>query len=517
MSAQATRILVTAFGPVPGSGPHASALFGMVTALRGEVDMVTLKTDALPHLSRIGEARMFRVPVSGDSRQQQRAFARAVVRQVESETYDAVHVRGAIEGQALLPLADALDFFFVYEVATFPDESDPLDLKMDWERAHHACLNRADAILVPSTAAAKSAVEMGFGDKVRVVFPGVDLYRFDWQTRPQTENARLLYLGSFAADRDLSTLLRVVRALRERYPLEVLIAGDTDPVRHRRLKAMVSYYDLVNTVRVKGEPRPSSLAALIGATDVCLTTAAISPRFGTYGDLPEPLLEYLACRKPVVAAHVPALLDVVENGTHALLYEPGNESSLKHAIERLLTDAELRNRLAESGYERIRALYSDGARRRRIAEIYESLLPNVHTVDAFADPFLDSGEAGTSVPTGMHEENLEETPGEATSIRPPAPGEMDDWAAVPSDALLVPNLTASMESVAMHSGIDGATDPAMVVPDELDETRATLEMVVEETFEGERSPTDQQRPLSSDAAVAVLKRLTTDEAEETEP
>lgn len=513
MSAHATRILVTAFGPVPGSGPHASALFGMVTALRGDVDMVTLKTDALSHLSRIGDARMFRVPVSGDHRRQQRAFARAVVRQVESETYDAVHVRGPIEGQALLPLADALDFLLVYEVASFPDESDPLDLKMDWERAHHACLERADAILVPSTSAAKRVIELGFGEKTHVVFPGVDLYRFDWQTPPQSESARLLYLGAFGADRDLSTLLRVVRALRERYPLEVLIAGDTDPVRQRRLNAMVAYYDLERTVRVKGEPRTSGLAALIGAADLCLTTAAVSPRFNAYGDLPEPLLEYLACRKPVVAANVPAIADVVTHDEHALLYDSGNESSLMEAIERLLTDATLSARIAERGYERVRGLFSDGARRRRIAEVYAELLPSVRDVDAFADPFLDSGEADNAVPTGMHEERLEEHPGESTSIRPPSPGEMDDWATVPSDGLVLPAISGAMLSGPLHAGVDGATDPAMMVPDELEDTRSTIDMEAEATLPGQGSPTEEQQTLSTEAAEALLKQFRNGEHE----
>src|SRR5262245_4397337 len=119
------RVLVTAFAPVPGSSPHASAVLGMAQALRAELDLVTLKSEHLSHREDVGLARMFRVPVGmGTPQEQRETFGRAVSRQVEGQTYDAVHVRGPIEGQVVAERKDALSFRFIYEIATFPDEAE---------------------------------------------------------------------------------------------------------------------------------------------------------------------------------------------------------------------------------------------------------------------------------------------------------------------------------------------------------------------------------------------------------
>ena len=99
MDGSRIRVLVTAFAAVPGSSPHSAAMLGMMAALRADVDLVSLKTDSLPHVELVGDARMFRVPVGdADPLDQRRIFDRAVARQLEAERYDVVHVRGPFEG-----------------------------------------------------------------------------------------------------------------------------------------------------------------------------------------------------------------------------------------------------------------------------------------------------------------------------------------------------------------------------------------------------------------------------------
>ncbi len=401
MDAPALRVLVTAFAPVPGSSPHAAALLGMAAAVRAEMDLLTIKTEQLGHMERHGDTRLFRVPVGiGTPSEQRQAFGRACIRQLESQPYDVVHVRGPLEGLLLAERKQSEGFRFVYEVATYPDEAEGAETEAQWGVAHERCAELADLILVPTEAAARHLGERGHAGKVAVVHPGVDVNTYDFWPAGEGDVARLLYLGSFAADRDLSTVLAAVKIASRRRRVQLLVAGDADPDRRERLRRVVSSFELDPIVTVRGEPRPVMLPMLIGASDVCLAPASAAPRFQDFGDVPQPLLEYLACRRPVVAAGVPGIAEIVRDDREGLLYPPGDQDMLAESILTMIAEDTLRERLVESGYDWVRWQLSDGARRRRIAEVYEMLVPGSQLYDAWVEGF-DRELTGTiSAPTG---------------------------------------------------------------------------------------------------------------------
>lgn len=398
MDAARIKVLVTAFAPVPGSSPHAAALLAMVAALRAEIDLVTVKTDLLAHLERYGEARMFRVPVTGSAAEQRASFARAIKRQLEGQAYDVVHVRGPFEGVVAAERHRDLGFRFVYEVATYPDESESGDESL-WASAHARCLDAADLVLVPTESAARSLGDRGYGEKVAVVPPGVDVDAFDWSPIGQPDEARLLYLGTFAADRDPGTLLGAIRVLARERPIQALIAGEPDRGRRERVKRIVEAFGLKDLVQIRAEPRSIALPSLISAAHVCLVPASATPRFQELGDLPQPLLEYMACRRPVVAAGVPGVAEVVRDEKEGLLYAPGDETMLAEGILTMLDKTTLRRRLVEAAYDRVRWHFSGGARRRRITEVYEMLVPGSQRYDAWSEAFSEDASGQLGVPS----------------------------------------------------------------------------------------------------------------------
>ena len=366
------RVLVTAYAVVPGSSPHAAAVLGLAAALQADMDIVTLKGETLSHMERVGEARMFRVPVGiGTEQEQRETFCRAVRRQIDAEPYDVVHVRGPIEGLVAAERRGTLGFRFVYEVATFPDESEGASTESDWATAHQQCLDAADLVIVPTEAEQRSLAARGLGDKLAVVPPGVDVDAFDWKPAVKHSPARLLYLGSLSADRDVGTLLGAVKRVSRLGPVSLLIAGEHDPDHRSRVRRIVDAFGIGDIVQVRGEPPPTALPSVIAAADVCLAPAAATPRFQEHGDLPQPLLEYMACKRAIVAAGVPGVAEVVRDEKEGLLYPPGDEQDMAQAIVSMLGDDTLRAQTAERAYLRAREHFSAGARRRRLAEVYE--------------------------------------------------------------------------------------------------------------------------------------------------
>ncbi len=92
--------------------------------------------------------------------------------------------------------------------------------------------------------------------------------------------------------------------------------------------------------------------------------------------LPMALLEAMASGLPVVATSVSGTRQVVTDGTHGLLVEPGDASALGAAMARLVNDSALRDRLGEHGLDRVRSDFSARAQAARHRDLYLALTAN---------------------------------------------------------------------------------------------------------------------------------------------
>lgn len=401
------RVLATGFGTLPGSNGHASALTSLVEGLRGEVDLVTLRAPEQSHQGRVAESRLFRVRATGKAYERRAAFARSVRRQLEAEHYDLVHVRGADEGGAILPLKDSLGFRLIYEIATFPEPDEPRDVWDQWRERHEECLLRADLVLTPSAAGADMLGVEGHGGKTAVVSPGVDIGEYDFWPTGKSSVLRLLYLGNLEADRDLETVLAAVRELSEERALRVLLAGDPDDGRRIRMSERIVKLGVADVVTVKAQPPEPQLRKFIAAADIALVPASPTERYEDHADIPEPLLVHLACRRPVIAAGLPAIGEVVRDEQDGLLYLPGDVHSLVEAIRQYADDPKLADDLAYGGYLRARDTFSSAARARRLAEVYEMLVPGSQQFDAWDEAFAADLPSGLADLETQHADELD--------------------------------------------------------------------------------------------------------------
>jgi glycosyltransferase involved in cell wall biosynthesis len=64
------------------------------------------------------------------------------------------------------------------------------------------------------------------------------------------------------------------------------------------------------------------------------------------------LYEYLAAKRPIIASDLPQIREVLDNETSGLLVSPDDPASLASAVSRLAENPGLRDRLADSAFER---------------------------------------------------------------------------------------------------------------------------------------------------------------------
>ena len=111
------------------------------------------------------------------------------------------------------------------------------------------------------------------------------------------------------------------------------------------IETLIREMDLLNSVRITGWIPRAELYTLYARA-----RAFVFP--STFEGFGMPVLEALAAGIPTACADIPPLREVA--GDAAVFFNPLDELEIAVAIERVLTDQPLRQRLAQAGPERAR-------------------------------------------------------------------------------------------------------------------------------------------------------------------
>lgn len=120
---------------------------------------------------------------------------------------------------------------------------------------------------------------------------------------------------------------------------------------------------------VKIVPFQSDIYSVIDLLDILLVPSTEPESFGIVA------VEGMLSKKAVIASNIGGLADVIEDEESGLLSIPGDPTSLKHQILRLIEDKDLRNKLEENGYARARSLFSSDKMLNEFEKFYTDLRP----------------------------------------------------------------------------------------------------------------------------------------------
>ncbi len=151
--------------------------------------------------------------------------------------------------------------------------------------------------------------------------------------------------------------------LRQNPDLRVLLAGD-GPLRGELT-------ELVNGLGV--QDRLLMLGYRSDAADV-MATLDVAVSSSAFEGSPLAVMEYMESARPIVATRVGGVPDLIEDGVHGLLVEPGDAGALAAAIGRMLADPEAARRMGEAARERRRHEFTVELMVRRFEALYERLI-----------------------------------------------------------------------------------------------------------------------------------------------
>lgn len=172
---------------------------------------------------------------------------------------------------------------------------------------------------------------------------GVDMAAFAPGAAPAGPPVVLL-AARMLWDKGVGEFMEAARTLRGKgVAARFALAGDTDPANPAAVPpSRLEAWRASGLVEWWGH-RTDMAEAFNGAHVVCLP----SYREG----LPKVLIEAAACGRPLVTTDAPGCREIVQHGVNGLLVPVGDAAALAAALQRLIDDPALRQRMGEAGRE----------------------------------------------------------------------------------------------------------------------------------------------------------------------
>lgn len=411
------RVLLTGFCAVPGPRRTGVQLRHVIRALTPlhSVDLLVVREGDQGYVERQGSVRVLRVPThEADLRSQIQAFQRALKRQLEGADYDVVHCRDSWSGIPVLEARSRLGYAMIYDLARSPLGETTFEPELDaqYSRDEDVCLRGADLVLAPTPAAVKTLKGRGKPERVVLSPPGVDVDRFDWDDPPSGGPPRILYVGSIDPARGVRVLVRAMASIVREVDARLVLAGAMVPAFDQPLRDAIRELGLADKVEIIAPVDHDQVPALLATATVCVVPAAADLTPSPMVVFPTKILEYMACRRAIVAPRRETLNQVVENNREALLFEAGDPVDLARKVLRVLGEPLLRDRIARNAYERVRRDFTASATRRALRNAYNVLS------ERFAVPFLEAATEDAPKVELLADDDFEATVFEEAPVPP---------------------------------------------------------------------------------------------------
>jgi glycosyltransferase involved in cell wall biosynthesis len=198
---------------------------------------------------------------------------------------------------------------------------------------------------VVATGITTGEIQKRISSEVHTINPGVDTDQFS-PDGPiiETDGPTILFVGRFVPAKNLTLLMDAFSRVVEDWPSATLRLIGDGPIKSD-IQSKISDRGLQDSVRLEGYVDNNNLPEVYRSSDVF----ALSSQRENH---PITLLEAMSCGTPVVAPLIGAIPEIVEDERTGLLYPSGSVSELSGAIDRILSDPELRTFCSQQAREK---------------------------------------------------------------------------------------------------------------------------------------------------------------------
>ena len=216
---------------------------------------------------------------------------------------------------------------------------------------------KTDKIIVVSEYLKSFAERLGVpGEKIIVLPNAVNIkdFEIDANSRDEIRSRLNLYnktvigfVGNVRPWHSIGKLIKSFdRAREQSESLHLLIVGES--YKASEIHNLISKSKYSESITCTGFISHQEIPSYINAMDI---TVAPYEYTDSFYFSPLKILEYMSCKKPVIAAALGQIKEMIEDGKNGMLYKAGDVESLSKAISFLVTHDNIRYELGNSGFK----------------------------------------------------------------------------------------------------------------------------------------------------------------------
>jgi glycosyltransferase involved in cell wall biosynthesis len=192
-------------------------------------------------------------------------------------------------------------------------------------------------------------IAIGLQTPIHCIYHGIDLKLFSPKTDHNTCSApyNLLTVARMTEKKGLPTLYKALHKLKENnFKFNHTLIGDGDD--RDEILQLITDLKLTDCCHWLGTRTHTEVLKQFEQSDLFILACEIAAN-GDRDGIPNVLVEALAMEVPALSTTVSAVPEILLNNKSGLTIEPGNATIMAEAIERILTDTELRKVIIQGG------------------------------------------------------------------------------------------------------------------------------------------------------------------------
>ena len=187
---------------------------------------------------------------------------------------------------------------------------------------------------------------------------------------PVREEKIILSVGRLIALKGYAYLINAIALLKKKgCNIKLIIIGGGPE--ENNLKKLIEEKDLEDCIEILGFKPKAELNYYYNLCDVFVLPSIIDST-GRQEGFGLVLLEAMSCKKPVIGTSTGGIKDIIKDGETGLVVPEKNPQALADAIEKLLENKELVNKLSENGYSFVRNNFTVSKIADKMIEVYKS-------------------------------------------------------------------------------------------------------------------------------------------------
>jgi glycosyltransferase involved in cell wall biosynthesis len=192
-------------------------------------------------------------------------------------------------------------------------------------------------------------------DRIRRIYNGLNLAEFghaDFSSAPPL----ILAVGRLIVKKGFADLIRACGLIAERgksFRCEIIGEGPLE----NELRGQIERLNLQKRVALCGAKPLREVRQRLVAANVFVLPSVVDPE-GGMDNLPTVIMEAMATGLPVVSTNIGGIPEMVVENETGFLMQPNDPSALANAMEKVIGDRSLAQRLGQAGSERAQKLFS---------------------------------------------------------------------------------------------------------------------------------------------------------------